>query len=354
MMVKGLTIALFSIALSGCATIIASEITSSKRSAHDINLSDLIVEQSLCDSHSYCIKAIEMNKLVTGTFNLHADYRIDDNHQVWQFSSINDSLETEKPLTNQLIVLFPGYGQLSETLVIYQKWLQLMTGAEVIVLPSANESKRFKFGFDFTSPIVNEIKRRKPIKVHLIGFSMGALAAQAVGQEIDNARLYLIAPMTNFADSFKAVWDMFYQHKLYARFISAKTLKHATEIVYAKSNTTLQDTDLVTNLQWVNIPTFIYASEDDQVAKASVWQGVENENLKINFFEQLNHFEMLALLNQDLLIDFASDLLERPVARYEIETIGLLCKFNDTACFDQLAEQATGNKANIRIRLSRN
>ncbi len=98
-------------------------------------------------------------------------------------------------------------------------------------MSSAENSQMIKFGLDYTSPIVAEIQRLKPIKVHLIGFSMGALAASEVEKEVDNARLYLFAPMTDFEYSTKAIYDIQYKDKLYAKFISQDTLEDAIQIV---------------------------------------------------------------------------------------------------------------------------
>ena len=58
MMVKGFTISLLSIGLSGCASFIANEITSPKKSNIKSNISDWTVERQFCDRKNYCVKGI--------------------------------------------------------------------------------------------------------------------------------------------------------------------------------------------------------------------------------------------------------------------------------------------------------
>ena len=335
MMVKGFTLGLLSIGLSGCASFIANEITSPKKSNIKGNLSDWTVERQFCDRKNYCVKGIGLGDF-DAIKSLSFDFHINDNHKIWRYETNNDSVENAKPLENHLILLFAGYTQPTQTLLIHQKWLQLMTGADVIVIPSAENSETFEFGLNYASPLIAEIQRLNPAKVHLIGFSMGALAASEVGQGIDNARLYLVAPMTDFEHSAKAIYDIFYKDKIYAKFIRQETLEDAIQIIYEKSGTTSKDTDLIEKLNAAKSPTFIYASNKDKVVEHSDFNAIPNDNVDVNIYGELNHIEMVALLRQDLMIDLVSDLLERPVLESEITTLGILCDFDDNDCLNQL------------------
>lgn len=341
MTVKVLAIGLFLIGLSGCASFIASKITTAKNSYVKGNISDLVVEKEICDNNSYCVKTIVLDDLDVSSISLTFNFKINDNHKVWRYEAENDSTKNIGPLANQLILIFAGYSQPTQVLHVHQTWLQQITGADVIVVPSANNSEKFKFGLDYTSPLVAEIQRLKPTKVHLIGFSMGALAANAVGQEVDNARLYFFAPMTDFERSTKAIYDMFYKDKLYTKFISSDTLDNAIQIVYEKSGVTLKETDLLAKLDDLRAPAFIYASNADRVADYSALSTLKNKNIDLKIYDKLNHMEMVALLNQNLLIDFVSDLLERPVLKSEITTLGILCDFADNDCLNQLPKSPT-------------
>jgi hypothetical protein len=338
MIVKGFTIGLLLISLSGCASFIANQMTSPKNSNVEGNISDLAVDQQLCDSNNYCVKAIGLGESAAGDYSLKFTFHINDNHKIWRYETKNDDVETAKPLANHLILLFTGYSQPTQALYIHQLWLQQMTGAEVIVIPSAENTDTFKFGLDYAPPIVAEIQRLNPTKVHLIGFSMGALAASEVEKQIDNAKLYLVAPMTDFDYSAKAIYDILYRDKIYATFISQETLEDAIQIVYEKSGTTSKDTDLIAKLNGVKSPTFIYASNKDRVIEHSAFNAIPNDNVDVNIYGELNHLEMVALLSQDLMTDFVSDLLERPVLKSEITTLGILCDFDDDDCLNQLPD----------------
>ena len=221
---------------------------------------------------------------------------------------------------------------------IHQKWLQQITGADVLVIPSADNTANFNFGLGYKSPIVAEIQRLQPEKVHLVGFSMGALAATAVASEIDNAKLYLIAPMTDFENSAKAIFDSQYRDKIYANFVSQKTLEDAIQIVFEKSATTSSDIDLVSKLTKVKSPTFIYGSVTDSVVEHSVLDNFLNSRVNVNTYSGLNHWEMMALLNQNLMADFVSDLLGRTVLLSEVNILGILCDVDDDKCLNQLSD----------------
>ncbi|OJF69145.1 hypothetical protein BK026_10250 [Alteromonas sp. V450] len=338
MMVKGFTIGLLFISLSGCASYLANQMTSPKKSNVEGNISDWAVVQQLCDSNNYCVKAIGLGESAEGDHSLEFRFHINDNHKIWRYETKSDGVEPPKPLANHLIFLFAGYSQPTEVLYIHQLWLQRMTGAEVIVIPSAENTETFKFGLDYAPPIVAEIQRLNPVKVHLIGFSMGALAAVEVEKQIDNAKLYLVAPMADFDYSAKAIYDILYRDKIYATFISQDTLEDAIQIVYEESGTTSKDTDLIAKLNRVTSPTFIYASDKDRVVEYSVFDSIPNDNIDVNIYEELNHLEMVALLSQDLMTDFVSDLLERPVMKSEITTLGILCDFDDDDCLNQLPD----------------
>ncbi|RUO63298.1 hypothetical protein SAMN06297229_2241 [Pseudidiomarina planktonica] len=336
MVVKGFTIALLLIGLSGCASFVANKITSPKNINVEGNLADLIVERQICDNSPYCIKTMGLGDLEAGDLSLAFTFKINEGHKVWRYEAKSDGAAKVKPLENQLIVLFAGYSQPTLLLYMHQRWLQHITGANVIVVPSADNSENFKFGLDYASPLVAEIQRLKPKKVHLIGFSMGALAANAVEQEVDNARLYLFAPMTDFEHSTKAIYDILYQDTLYAKFVSKNTLEDAIQIVYEESGTTLKDTDLLAKLNGVKSPTFIYASNTDKVTDYSALNTIDNKNINVSIYEKLGHIEMVALASQNLLTEFVSDLLERPVLQSEVETLGVLCDFGDDDCLNQL------------------
>ncbi|NQZ21587.1 MAG: hypothetical protein HRT53_05960 [Colwellia sp.] len=346
--VNGFTLVLVVLFLNGCASYIAHEIMNPKKLNIEGDYPEWTIEKTLCDDNVQCIKAIalvddgpkEINLTkyltkITRTVNMN----IYD--QVWQYQHIYDerqSLTLSKPLDNQLIFIFAPYKMPTKLLVGYTRWLQLMTGAEVLLIPGADKSERFAFGLEYISPIVAEIKRRQADKVHLIGFSMGAVAAQAVAAETDNAQLYLIAPMTNFKQATKAIWDIYHSKKYYAKLISTGNIEDAVAIVFDKLNISPADINIIEKMQGSKTPTYVYASNQDKIALAADWNNVNSGNISVKKYQQLTHLEMMSLLEQNLMIDFVSDLLARQVSKNETETIGILCQSDDQACLSQIEE----------------
>jgi len=336
MFVKGFSLFLVVVLLSGCASYIANEIASPQTPQVTGNISEWTIENTFCDAHSNCMRALSVKDNDLINIDLSFSSKINDNHKIWQYKYNIDEALPLKPLNKQLIFIFAGYSQPTEILYIHQAWLQYITGADVFVIPSADNSENFQFGLDFVSPIVAEIKRRQPEKVHLVGFSMGAVAAHAVAEQTKNSRLHLIAPMTDFKQATKALWKILYSKKFYTKLISIDTIEEAVEIIHKNSKTPPENIDIIRKIQSTTIPTYVYASMQDRVTLASHWENVNAEAMTLKKYEQLNHLEMVALLNQGLLVDFTSQLIGRKVLKSEIETIGLMCDGADVECLDKM------------------
>ncbi|MDC8830787.1 alpha/beta fold hydrolase [Alteromonas gilva] len=339
MHLKGFIIGCVLLSLSGCASFIAHEITRAQGSPFNSEDTD-VVKRQVCDTKQYCITTLNLpdNYNKYKRVSLEMNLQIERKRKIWRFVNDTEKGTRATPLTNELIVIFPGYHQPAEIFYVHQQWLKNITGAEVIVVPSPESSESFQFGLDFTAPLLAEIQRLQPKAVHLVGFSMGALAAQAVAQHTDNARLYLFAPMTDFAYSTKALYNMSYKDKFYTAFISPETLDNAIQIVYDKSGVSLTDTDLLNHLNQNTSPTFVYASNTDKITNPKAFNAVQNRHINVTLFDDLIHLEMVAFFSLDILSTFVSDLLGRQVANNEIATLGILCDYKDSDCLSQIPE----------------
>ena len=261
---------------------------------------------------------------------------LNGNEKVWHYKLINTKIEKTDNTRDELIVIFTGYGQPSNILFLHQHWLQHITGFEVLVVHSADKSKQFKFGLDFVNPIVAEIKRRAPKKVHVIGFSMGAVAATAVSEHIANAQLHLIAPMTNFSDSTKALWQHLYSKKLYAKLISNDVIEEAIDIIYKDAGVSPEDIDIIDKVQRKLKSTYLYTSLEDNVVSALDWKNIKSEALVKNEYLHLNHIEMVALMDTMLISDLTSNILDMKVDKNNVDIIGVICDSTDEKCLDKL------------------
>lgn len=331
--VRFIVLLIVSISLSGCASIIANKITEPQRHTMQGNTGSLLTELKICGNTSNCIQTLEVALPIdTPTIDLTFEYEINHNHNIWRYNANNTKSDASKPLSDDLIVLFAGYGQPAQILFVHQLWLRHITGATVLAVPAANHANRFSFGLDYVSPIVQEIHNRAPEKVHLIGFSMGALAASKVANEIENSRLYLIAPMTNFEHSVQAIWDREHSHMWYATFVPNNTLNNVVERIYEKAGKTPEETNLLDIIDEIDTDIFVYTSTSDKVTDVAAWTQVKQPNINIQRYNKLNHIEMIALQRQQIMADLVSDLFGRKVGTGDTDMLGVLCASNDKRC----------------------
>lgn len=339
-------IVIFIAALPGCASFLASQIAKGGDSQVSGNF-DWTVEELVCDNFEHCFPVTRLRNQLPDSedhsLTLEFDFYINQNHKIWHFAAPADS-QPSKPLEDDLIVLFAGYNQPAQILTLHQQWLHKITGAEVWVVPGAEQAERFSFGLDYVAPLVGEISSRQPKSVHLVGFSMGALAAAGVMEHIDNGRLYLIAPMTDFRLAVNALWNTVYKNKFYTLLIGNETIEEAVDIVYQRAGKTEQDTELVRRIEHLQGPAIIYASHDDKVTPAAAWLPIKRDASQFKSYRQMNHPEMLALFRQDLLQDFISDLLGRTITTADTDILGILCDGNDMGCLSRLpADNESGD-----------
>ena len=337
--------------LSGCAHIIADQIRSANTLDVPNNISEQVTELKMCDEQYHCIMGQKLKDLDDTPKSIMFDFKVNDNHKVWFFT--NKERQSEKQnvgigevpnnvlsiksehSASQLIFIFAGYGQPSQILFAHQQWLQLITGAEVIVIQSADKKEPFQFGLDFVSPIVNYIKQKKPEKVQLIGFSMGAVAAQAVSEQVENSVLHLIAPMTNFEHSTLALWEIIRKDKFYSVFISNDDVEEAIPLVYQKSKVNAQNLDVVNKVKNSSVSTYVYASTADKVTLAKDWNTL-NSVTELNEYAGLNHIEIIGLIHKPLLRDFVSNIQGQRFLESDTKTLGMLCDYADKKCMSKL------------------
>jgi|TARA_Y100001968_G_scaffold316669_1_gene344800 hypothetical protein len=329
----------FTAILPGCASFLAGQIVKGGGSQVSGNF-DWTVDEPVCDNLEHCVPVTRLRQQLPDSENhsltLKFDFYINQNHKIWFFEAPADS-QQPKPLENDLIVLFAGYNQPAQILTLHQQWLHKITGAEVWVVPGAEQAERFSFGLNYVSPLVGEISRRQPKNVHLVGFSMGALAAEGVMEHIDNGRLYLIAPMTDFRLAVNSLWNSVYKNKVYTSLIGDETVEEAVDIVYQRAGKTEQDTELVRRIERLKGPAIIYASHNDKVTPAAAWTRINSDALQLKTYRQMSHPEMLALFRQDLLQDFISDLLGHTIDASDTDILGILCDGNDIECLNHLS-----------------
>ncbi|WP_158677951.1 hypothetical protein [Pseudoalteromonas sp. T1lg76] len=331
-----LSLPLALLCLSGCASYVADEITSLKAPSIPGNLDELTQSKSICDEQGHCVGVFTLAPSTTATStSLKYVVKVNENHKVWRYVRKKNEYGTQKSPANEVAIIFPGYGQPSEILAIMAEWLYLESGADVLIIESAEKSEHFQFGLDSVSPIISMINREQPKNVKLIGFSMGAVAAHAVAQHVENAELHLVAPMTNFEQSALGVWNVLARDSYYRFFVSQETLKEAVGLVHQRAQLSPQDIDITRAATNSATPAHIYISSSDTVTPAQNWQGIKSKAWRLHEYPGLNHMEMVTLLQNDLFLTFAAHLLGKEPDASDIATFGLMCDADDEACMSQ-------------------
>lgn len=336
---KLIALILFTLCLGGCATIVANQIVSpiEPDSVGLRKVAELtgVSTETLCSKRSYCVdvQRVDASKLKTETlaFRLKSNTR----DKIWKYKLSRPDTRAVKPLQNQLIILFAGYAQRPVTLAIHQQWLQDITGAQVFVVPGANLVEKFSFGRNFVGPVVSKINQLSPESVHIIGLSMGAIAALEVAQQIPAAKLHLLAPMTDFRASTKAVWRSYYNNAFTSLFVSEPTIDTAIDIILTDRGITADDIRINEKLASGNVQSYIYVSAEDSITPPYNWQTSNQSNINVFTFQHLNHFELLSMTQAKLLAKFASNLLGREVLPSETDIIGTLCMAQDKNCLKE-------------------
>jgi alpha/beta superfamily hydrolase len=326
-----------SFSLTGCAHFIANRITSKFEPdmSNFGNLPEFIDYSKICSTERNCVNVQKLDKKHGVVTKLSFRFPFNERNKVWNFDL---PLQEDKKDPHHLIFMFPGFGQPKELLFFHQSWLSLITGAEVIVVGSADEAEDFKFGLNYVEPIVAEINKKKAKKVDLIGFSMGAVAAQQVAQHVDNARLHLVAPMTNFRQSTLSVWQEISKTRLYYKLVTREDVDDAVNIIFADSEVAPDELDIVQQFNQTNIPAFVYTSTSDTITLERDWKANSSNSVTVNRYENLNHFEMLALAEGDLMRTFTSNLLGMELTEEHIEIMGTFCDVGDEACINRGTE----------------
>lgn len=314
--------------LTGCAHFIASQIAKQHQPDVDGNASDIFKVSRLCSFNSNCVNAQRTPSIEIS--NLKFTLAVNDKPKTWYFAASQPPIVKNK---RHLIYVFPGFGTPKALVAMHQQWLHLVTGATVTVIESADSAEKFSFGLNAIDPVLHEIGKLEPLSVDIVGVSMGSIAAQYVASQIESAKLHLIAPMTDFNHSTLTLWDTLYKDRFYSTFISTKHVEEAVNIVYKNAGIASDDIDVIQRVKESVVTTFIYSSIDDKIALSTGWESLSNNNVLHHKFDSLSHLEMTALMDEDLLAMFLSNLTGNHVFK-NASTTGRVCNIGEKSCLD--------------------
>jgi len=339
----------FSICLisSGCSSLIATQVMNPGLRKIESDLSKILTSERFCSNKKQCINVTSFasddirNDFIKAK-NLTLSFKLNstETRKVWKFKNNKTEPLTTQVLQNDIIVVLPGYMLDPKLLTFKALWLQRITGARVFVAPNPDAEDEFSFGLNYVEPLKALIKEKNAERVHIVGVSMGAVAATELSTQVNNASLHLIAPMINFDYSLNAIYKLYSANKLIRLFVSQANLNRAANIVLKRSGLSRHDLDIMSKLNDAKpMPIFMYASmSDDVVNAAQIYNNklFNRDDVSLNVYYHLEHEELVALFDEELLADYVSQITGTTVLPFDKRLVGGLCPLDDDDCVEAL------------------
>lgn len=331
----------------GCASFIAKQVMNPGLKRIESDLHKVLTSEQVCSDNNRCIQVTSFaaddpkNDFIKAK-NLSLSFKLNttDTQKVWKFKNNKTEPLHTQVLQDDIIVVLPGYMLDPKLLTFKALWLQRITGAQVFVAPNPDAEDSFSFGLNYVEPLKALIDKRNARRTHIVGVSMGAVAATELSLQVNNATLHLIAPMINFDYSLNALYRLYSANRLIRLFVSQDDIDNAAEIVLKRSGITRNDLDIMHKLNIAKpMPIFMYASmSDDVVNAAQIYNDklFNRDDVSLNVYYHLEHEELVALFDEELLADYVSHITNTSVHPSEKKLVGGLCPVNDNVCVDAL------------------
>ncbi len=189
--------------------------------------------------------------------------------------SLSETIEFTFPELNSdapIVVMAPGYGLEAPHMVTpWVDWFRSM-GLHPIILPGPNEYPPMLFGLNYPPLVSNMLATKYPDRpIVLFGFSMGAISALAIEQEllalgVEPEALMLVAPMNNFREQASTVYQTSRENDWRVRwFVSEHRFSTALDRVIANGIENEEYLKLHPRLEAASSPMVIAASSTDDV-----------------------------------------------------------------------------------------
>lgn len=237
----------------------------------------------------------------------------------------------ELPDNAPIVVIVPGYGLEAPHMVTpWADWFRSM-GLHPIILPGPNEYPPMQFGLNYPPLVSNMLVTKYPDRpIVLFGFSMGAISALAIEQEllavgVEPEALMLVAPMNNFREQASTVYQTSRENDWRVRwFVSEHRFSTALDRVIANGIENEEYLKLHPRLEAASSPMVIAASSADDVVDYEglraglalkdeerdeffpfpdytdflvTFEGLENKEAQLITVPHLPHFGMFMLLH---------------------------------------------------------
>ena len=316
--------------LSGCASFIAYRITNPESQQIKGDLSQIVDTKSVCSDTDNCVSLYVVrnasNRTGKNDISLELELFVENKGIKWTYRGNDEPLITQV-IHDELIIVFPGYMMEPKSVVLLEHWLAHVTGAMVVVAPKPESGESFAFGLGSVDPIAHFVNEHPAKTIHVVGYSMGAIAASRLAARLDNSNLYLVAPMLNFSESAVALFNKHKSNHALSWLVDSEDIKNATDIVIQSANLSPSDINVAHNLASNSAQKIrVYMSLNDEVVGGNIdLTHSEKKNTLVRQYSSLSHIQMMAMTDEALLADFISDITNTNIDAHDTSIVGSVC-----------------------------
>jgi len=323
--------------LNGCASFIAYRIANPESQQIKGDVSRIVDTKTACSDTDNCVSLYVVrnasNRTGKNDFSFELELFNDNKGIKWKYKGNDEPLITQV-IHDELIVVFPGYMMEPKFVVLLEHWLAHVSGAMVVVAPKPESGENFVFGLGSVDPIAHFVNEHHAKKIHVVGYSMGAIAASRLTARLDNSNLYLVAPMLNFTESAVALFNKYKNDHALSWLIDSEDIKNATDIVYQSANLSPSDINVAHNLASNSAQKIrVYMSLNDDVVGGNIdLMHSEKKNALVRQYSSLSHIQMMAMTDEALLADFISDITNTNIDAHDTSIVGSVCLKGQPNC----------------------
>lgn len=298
--------------LSGCASYIASRIETPNRTSI-VNTGSSFISLGIYED-SFC--SAKNAQCMPYLFSTSAPCRKSDtinfkgnvsNSPFGSFNKVVDFDMKDLPEYRGLVVMAHGFQSDSKSYVLMSLLFNCL-GFDVVavdLMGHGHSTQSLGYGVN-DSELLTEFLAQVPETagpVILVGHSMGALAVVRAASASNNVTgLYLLSPMDRFDTAAVGVAES--TMPFLSSFVPDSQIRKGATLALQRANIDLSETDMLSLLQEVTVPTLIYGSSEDAISvlhhqnsltapdNVEVVYGEKENHISVLFFddEQLKHF----------------------------------------------------------------
>ena len=288
--VKLSALALASAFLVGCATIVEYQLAQRPQNFkldHEVDLSQFnFSEREFCLPHLGGCTGYILGHPATAEddkYTMKMDIEVDDVDYQTELVLKRDEI----PLRKGTVVLLHGYGvdkRATLMLGLHFRFLGYHTIAPDLTAHGDSRVETPSYGVtdaQMLSTLIDSLPAREvPKPLHIMGISMGAVAAAHLAKQRDDVTsVMLLAPMRPLNEASRALAQLTLPNL--SRLLPAAAFDEGVTAALQKQGLTVADTDLRELIPELGAPVFIAASDKDEIAPYEFFLPLESEQVEL-------------------------------------------------------------------------